>query len=73
MRLSPGDKLGHYEVLSLLGQGFPFDYVGPASRRFVVRARMLSNPTRSDVDPPCTQTPQKPIRWRECNESPHGH
>jgi len=21
MRLSPGDKLGHYEVLSLLGQG----------------------------------------------------
>ncbi len=30
---------------------FPFDYVGPAPRRFVVRARMLSNLTSSEVDP----------------------
>ncbi len=30
---------------------FPFDYVGPAPRRFVVRARMLSNLTSSELDP----------------------
>ena len=30
---------------------FPFDYVGPAPRRFVVRARMLSNPTGFEVAP----------------------
>jgi LPXTG-site transpeptidase (sortase) family protein len=30
---------------------FPFDYVGPAPRRFVVRARMLSKATTSEVDP----------------------
>ena len=30
---------------------FPFDYVGPAPRRFVVRARMLSNMNNSKLDP----------------------
>lgn len=30
---------------------FPFDYVGPAPRRFVVRARMLSNMNSSKLDP----------------------
>jgi LPXTG-site transpeptidase (sortase) family protein len=29
----------------------PFDYVGPAPRRFVVRARMLSNMNSSKLDP----------------------
>lgn len=30
---------------------FPFDYVGPAPRRFVVRARMLSDSSSSKLDP----------------------
>ena len=29
---------------------FPFDYVGPAPRRFVVRARMLPKTATSEVD-----------------------
>jgi sortase A len=35
---------------------FPFDYVGPAPRRFVVRARMLSKVNDSEVDPPVHAT-----------------
>jgi sortase A len=31
---------------------FPFDYVGPAPQRFVVRARMLPKITSSELDPP---------------------
>jgi LPXTG-site transpeptidase (sortase) family protein len=31
---------------------FPFDYVGPAPRRFIVRARMLSKVNDSELDPP---------------------
>lgn len=30
---------------------FPFDYVGPAPRRFIVRARMLSDVNNSGLDP----------------------
>jgi sortase A len=30
---------------------FPFDYVGPAPRRFVVRAHLLPERTASDLDP----------------------
>ncbi|MGH9648237.1 MAG: class D sortase [Bryobacteraceae bacterium] len=38
---------------------FPFDYVGPAPRRFVVRARMLSDVNSSEVDPPVHATAAK--------------
>lgn len=38
---------------------FPFDYVGPAPRRFVVRARMLGDVTSSEVDPPVHATSAK--------------
>jgi sortase A len=31
---------------------FPFDYVGPAPRRFVVRARIAPKSTSSELDPP---------------------
>ena len=45
---------------------FPFDYVGPAPRRFVVRARMLSNLTSSEVDPSVHGNPaESPLEWMQ--------
>jgi len=35
---------------------FPFDYVGPAPRRFVVRARIRADVNRSELDPPVHTT-----------------
>lgn len=35
---------------------FPFDYIGPAPRRFVVRARMASKPAPPGLDPPVQAT-----------------
>jgi sortase A len=35
---------------------FPFDYVGPAPRRFVVRARMVPKMATSELDPPVHAT-----------------
>lgn len=35
---------------------FPFDYIGPAPRRFIVRARMAPKPATSGLDPPVQAT-----------------
>lgn len=49
---------------------FPFDYVGPAPRRFVVRARMADSGLVPSVH---KDSVWRVNQWRESNESPDGH